>query len=138
MKALVKIEKEVEIKTIEVAAEARYWEDAEINGESTEEGELVPFKKGDLWCPIIDIDSGIVKDWPQGTTAKIHFKVCDCGSYYLKDEEGNTVLSIEGDYVPKIMCPKENGYGDYIIMDIDENGKIQNWKADISSFQPED
>lgn len=45
MKAIVKIEKEVEIKTIEVAAKARYWEDAEINGQRTEEGELVPFKK---------------------------------------------------------------------------------------------
>ena len=138
MKALVKIEKEVEIKTLVVEAKARSWEDAEINGESDEEGELIPFKKGDLWCPIIDIDSGIIKDWPKGTIAKIHFKVCDCGSYFLKDEEGNTVLSIEGDYVPKIMCPKENGYGDYIIMDIEENGQIQNWKADISSFQPED
>ena len=60
--------------------------------------------------------------------------MCDCGSYYLKDEQGNTVLAIENDYVPKIMCPKENGYGDYIIMDIDEIGQIQNWKADISSF----
>lgn len=138
MKAIIKIEKEVEIKTIEVAAKARYWEDAKINGQSTEKGDLVPFKKGDLWCPIIDIDTGIIKNWPQGTTAKIHFKVCDCGSYYLKDEQGNTVLSIEDDYVPKIMCPKENGYGDYIIMDINENGKIQNWKPDISSFQPED
>lgn len=138
MKTLVKIEKEVEIKTIEVIAEVRYWEDAEINGERTKEGELVPFKEGNLWCPIIDIDTGIIKDWPQGTVAKIHFKVCDSGSYYLKDEEGNTVLSIEEYYVPKIMCPKENGYGDYIIMDIDKNGKIQNWKADISSFHPED
>jgi hypothetical protein len=138
MKALVKIEKEVEIKTLEVAANVRYWEDSEINGVDDEMGDLTPFRKGDLWCPIIDIDSGIIKDWPQGTIASIHFKICDSGSYFLKDETGNTVLSIERDYVPSILCPKDNGYGDYIIMDINEGGQIQNWKADISSFQPED
>ena len=25
------------------------------------------------------------------------------------------------------MCPNEPGYGDYIIMGIDENGNIQDW-----------
>ena len=35
LKAIVKIEQEVEIKTLEVVAQVRYWEDAEINGEST-------------------------------------------------------------------------------------------------------
>jgi hypothetical protein len=38
-------------------------------------------------------------------------------------------------YVPKIMCPTENGYSDYVIMDIDRDGKIANWKADLSDFQ---
>jgi hypothetical protein len=134
MKTTVKIEKEVEVKTLEVAANVRYWEDSEINGVDDEMGDLTPFRKGDLWCPIIDIDSGIIKDWPQGTTASIHFKICDSGSYFLKDESGNTVLSIERDYVPSILCPKENGYGDYVIMDIDKKGQIKDWKADISSF----
>lgn len=138
MKVTVKIEKEVEIKTLVVEAAARYWEDAEINGQSSEDGEMVPFKKGDLWCPVIDIDTGIIKDWAQGTKAKIHFKVCDCGSYYLHDEEGNCILAIENDYVPSIMSPKEEGYGDYIIMDINETGQIENWKADISDFLPKE
>ena len=138
MKTTVKFEKEVEIKTLEVKAHVRYWEDSEINGVADESGNLTPFANGDLWCPIIDIDSGIIKDWPKGTTAEIHFKVCDNGSYYLKDENGEVVLSIENNYVPGILCPKEDGYGDYIIMDIDENGQIQNWKPDISSFQNEE
>ena len=135
MKTIINVEKEVEIKTLEVFAEARYWEDAEINGVPDELGELTPFRKGDLWCPIIDIDTGIIKNWPKGIIAKIHFKVCDCGTYNLKDENGNIVLSIEDDYVPNIMCPSENGYGDYIIMDINENGQIENWKTDISDFK---
>jgi len=36
------------------------------------------------------------------------------------------------------MCPKDSGYGDYIIMDIDKNGFIQNWSADFTEFQEED
>lgn len=138
MKTTIKVYKEVEITTLAVQAHVRYWDDAEINGESHESGETVPCKKGDLWCPFIDVDSGMILEWPKGTTAKIHFKVCDEGTYHLHDESGSIVLSIEEDHVPSILCPKESGYGDYIIMDIDENGKIQNWKADISSFIPEE
>lgn len=134
MKAKIKIEKEVEIKTLRVAAEVRYWEDSEINGIPDDTGDLTPFRKGELWCPVIDIETGIIKDWPKGTKAEIHFKICDSGSYYLENGKGETVLSIENDYVPSMLSPKENGYGDYIIMDIDENGQIQDWDSDISSF----
>jgi hypothetical protein len=36
------------------------------------------------------------------------------------------------------MYPKENGYGDYIIMDVDENGMIQDWVAILLDFDNED
>jgi len=134
MKAEISVKKEVEIKTLEVKAGVRYWEDAEVNGVDDDMGDLIPCRDGDLWRPIIDIDTGVISNWVKGTTAEIHYKVCDDGSYYLKDEKGETVLSIENNYVPSILSPKEKGYGDYIIMDIDENGKIQDWKCDISSF----
>lgn len=29
------------------------------------------------------------------------------------------------------MCPADEGYGDYIIMNIDENGFIQGWKKEL-------
>jgi hypothetical protein len=32
------------------------------------------------------------------------------------------------------MRPKENGYGDYIVMDIDENGQIQKWTSNLKDF----
>jgi hypothetical protein len=138
MKTTIKEEKDVEIKTLEVNAGVRYWEDATVNGVEDTEGNLIPCREGDRWCPLIDIDTGIIKDWPKGTIADIHYKVCDDGTYLLIDENNNQVLAIENDYVPDILCPKEPGYGDYIIMDIDGDGKIQNWKADISDFQKED
>jgi len=44
----------------------------------------------------------------------------------------------EDGYVPSIMCPNKNGYGDYIKMTIDENGSIANWQKDISDFIDKD
>ena len=138
MKTEIKVTKEVEITTLEINAKVRYWEDATINGIEDENGDLTPCKNGEMWQPVINIDTGVITNWKNGVKADIHFKVCDAGSYYLKDAEGNTVLAIEQDYVPNIACPKKNGYGDYIIMDIDENGQIANWKPNIDDFKDEE
>lgn len=134
MKSKIKIEKEVELKTLVVKAGVRYYEDAVVNGLTDEHGDLIPCKEGDLWCPIIDIDTGVITNWKQGVRASTHYKVCDEGSYYLLDNEGNTVLSIEDNYVPSILYPKGGGYGDYIILEIDENGKIDGWNPNLESF----
>lgn len=138
MKATIKVEKTVELVTLHVDAGVRYWEDAEVNGEDeTDDGENIPCREGKRWKPVIDLETGKILNWEQGKTATIYYKVCDDGSYFLKDKNGETVLSIEKDYVPKIMCPAENGYGDYIYMEIDENGVIEDWKVDLSGFTDE-
>lgn len=138
MKAKIKVEKEFEIQTLEVQARPRYWEDTDVNGEEDTEGTLIPFKVGNEWCPVIDIDSGVIQDWPKGTTAHINYKVCDDGSYYLKSENENVVLSIEDDYVPKMLDIMGDGYGDYITMNIDENGKIADWNPTLEGFIDEE
>lgn len=129
MKATTKINKEVDIKYLRIEAQVRYWEDAEVNGkEDTEDGGLIPCKEGDIWKPLIDINKGVIVNWPQGTTADIHYKVCDQGEYFLLDENHNEVLSLTGgQYVPNKLIPDSDGCGDYIIMQIDEMGKILNW-----------
>jgi len=132
MKATVTIEKEVDIKTVEVRAHVRYWEDSEINGVPDEKGTLTPCREGELWCPIIDIDTGVILNWIKGVKANVHFKVCDAGSYFLKDAEGKVVLSREDDYVPNELIP--GSYGDYIEMSIDENGKIADWTPSLGDF----
>jgi hypothetical protein len=135
MKVKIKKLVEVEVKTLVVKAEVRYWEDSEINGESdTENGDNIPCKNGDIWNPEIDIETGIISNWEQGKTADIHYKVCDLCGFELKDENGNIVHKEEDGYVPRTLSPKENGYGDYIIMDIDSEGKIKDWKFDIDDF----
>lgn len=133
MKATIKTTKEVNIKYLAVSAEVRYWEDAEVNGVADENGELIPLKKEDCWEPWIDVDAGIIKEWPKGTTADIHYKVCDAGIYTLIDEIGDTLLTKEG-YVPSCLSPEENGYGDYIIMKIDGEGKIKGWVPDLNDL----
>lgn len=115
---------------IEVSAEVRYWEDATINGEDDANGALTPFKLGDLWCPVIRLADGFVMDWPAGTVADIHFKVCDAGEYWLLDEEKRRTAKWGGYYVPDdFLCHGGNGYGDYIILKIDAEGFIEKWRA---------
>jgi hypothetical protein len=139
MKVKIKIEKEVEVKTLQVKAGVRYWVDSEINGEpDTENGENVPCKNGELWTPEIEIETGKILNWKQGVKAEIRYKICDCCGWELKDEKGEVVLSAEDGYVPSTLCPKESGYGDYIIMDIDENGIIADWDFDIDNFTNEE
>jgi len=136
MKVKIKVEKEVDLKLLIVKAGVRYWEDSEVNGENdTEDGENIPCKNGDLWSPHIEIETGKILNWKQGTKAEIHYKVADCLGYEIQDETGEIVLSAEDGYVPETLAPKERGYGDYIIMDIDENGQIANWKFKFSDFE---
>ena len=134
MKIKVKIEQEIEVKKLIVSAEVRYWEGATVNGKDDTDGTFTPFRKGDNWNPTIDIETGVIADWPVGTVANIHFMVCNTGVYQLADSDGKVVKEIDG-YVPKFMCPEGEGYGDYIIMKIDGNGKIANWVIDLSEFE---
>lgn len=119
---------------IKVEAGVRYWEDMVINGEEVSpNGCHVPFKKGDLWCPVIRIDDGNVVDWPKGVNAQVHFKVCDAGNYFLLNKAGKVIASRMDNYVPDGLCHGSKGYGDYIILNIDAEGMIQNYKNEIDT-----
>lgn len=124
----------VKIHELHVSAGVLFWDDAKVNGvHDTEQGDNVPFKNGNRWEPVINVETGVIKNWDKGKTARIHYKVCDNGVYTLKDVDGNTIVSIKG-YVPDCMCPKENGYGDYIIMNVDCDGKIDGWDPVFNEF----
>ncbi|MDQ1139447.1 hypothetical protein [Pedobacter agri] len=137
MKIELTIKKEFEVKYLGVSAGVRYWEDTEVNGVEDTDGKLIPLRNGENWEPIIDIETGIIKDWPEGTTAEVHYKVCDDGRYTLLDEKFDLVKAIDG-YVPKIMSPAESGYGDYIIMTILDNGQIEDWSVDLEEWEAEE
>ena len=140
MKSTIKTKIEVNIRYLKVDAKVRYWEDSDVDG--TEDVNLyqcqgqgtprMPFavKVKDYptsniysdhwrWQPTIDVEKGCIVNWPIGTTARIHYKVCDEGHYQLLDAEGKCVVDVNS-YVPT--CIGE--WGDYIVMNIDENGQI--------------
>jgi hypothetical protein len=132
-KITITIKQEVEVKYLQAHCGVRYWEDAKVNGTEDTDGTLIPCRKGDNWSPLIELDTGKIQDWPEGTTASIHYKVCDAGRYELIDVAMKTVAAIDG-YVPDMMCPAGDGYGDYVFMDIGADGRIANWTVDFTEF----
>lgn len=114
-------------KYIVVEAGVRYWEDAIVNGQADEFGNYIPFKCGDIWNPTIEIATGRIVNWPADTVADIHYKVCDAGEYWLADENFTKIAKYSDWYVPSCLSVNANGYGDYIIMNVDANGMIENW-----------
>jgi len=145
MKRTIKVEKEVNIVAADCCIYARYWEDSEINGvEDDAENPQMPFIrvniKGEMfWNPVIMLDTGKIANWPQGITADIHYKSCDENEIRLlcKEDVGYGVVKEYSGYVPEFLCPEKNGYGDYVIMHIDRNGYIRNFKPDIDDILKE-
>lgn len=79
-----------------------------------------------------DIDTGKIKDWPEGRAEHMHLKVTDEGCYELLAPDGSTLMS-RNNYVPHCVVPGE--YGDYIIMDIGADGVIQNYRPKPDEFE---
>lgn len=121
--------KEVEVVAIRAHLGVRYWENGEVNGVEDTDGTLIPLRDGDYWKIEIDLKTGQIKNWPHGTTASVHYKVCDDGVYMLIGEGGEVIYTNENCYVPKILDVTGESFGDYVIFDIDENGFIQGWKV---------
>lgn len=144
MKRTIKERKEVNIVAAVCRIYARYWEDSEINGkEDDAENPQMPFLRADstgrkFWNPVIMLDTGKIANWPQGVVADIHYKSCDTNAIDLIcDEDFGVVKEYEG-YVPRFLYPEENGYGDYVIMHIDEDGYIRNFSPEIDDLFEED
>lgn len=116
-------------KFIEVSAEVRYWEDAAVNGQEDSDGRMIPCRVENFWKPLISLETGQILNWPLGTTADIHYKVCDAGEYWLLDSALQRIGKWSGFYVPnKFLCHGDHGYGDYIILRVGQDGIVQNWK----------
>lgn len=148
MKLTINKPTDFEAKYLKVDAGVRYWEDAEVNGigdtncEETNNSPAMPCAEfiGEQyrilhgenwrWRPLIDIETGKIVNWKQGTTANIHYKVCDDFVCDILGADEDVIESYSG-YVPSVMCPADEGYGDYIIMNINENGFIQGWNKQL-------
>lgn len=126
----VNVRNTVLVSYLKVSAGVRYWEDATVNGVEDTDGHLIPLRVGDNWEPIIDLRTGKIQGWPEGTAADVHYKVCDEGEYLLLDAQQQPVGKHRSAYVPDdLLCPTGNGYGDYIIMKIGPDGQIDGWPS---------
>lgn len=112
---------------VRIEAEPRYPEDAKVNDEREDnDNPKMPFlvkeeKSQEGWCWKLDIDieTGEIIGWPIDIKAVVHYKVCDCCRVKYEDKEYY-------EYVPDFLEIDDEGYGDYIILTI-EDGKIKNW-----------
>lgn len=109
---------EIEVTTIRIVLPVMYDEDDIPND--------FPFRKNDQWTADIDIEIGKIDGWPAGRSGIVEMKVCDQGCYYLIDKSGIEIASIENDYVPNRIIPGK--YGDYVDLQINEDGEVTNWK----------
>lgn len=126
MKAYRTAKQVVDVQTIEIILPVRY-DDEDIPYDA-------PKRQGDVWRAEIDIDTGMIHNWPQGETLDMYMKVNDSGTYILRDGDGSTIAK-HNDYVPHGIIPGE--YGDYVHFKIDATGKITNWpkNIDLSGFE---
>ncbi len=128
---------EYDVYFLKAEMEVRYWEDGIVNGvQDDDDDPKIPLRKGDMWLLEIHLYDGSIRDWPVGTTAKVHYKVCDAGVYHLLDADHQVVITQTG-YVPSMLAPQGGGYGDYVILDIDADGIIKGWKRDLRYFNNE-
>lgn len=72
----------------------------------------------------IDIETGKVLEW-NGNAVYVFDKLRDNGTYELVIDD-EVIRTLEG-YVPDFCCIGENGYGDYIKLDVDADGCIRGW-----------
>jgi len=140
-KVTITIKKEIMPRYLQARVGARYWEDSEINGTpDTENGDNIPCKEGDYWCPLIDLSNGQIVNWEKGKTADIHYKSCDNNKVTLLDENQSVVAEPKNYYVPDILVHGEGCGGDYVVMEIDADGFIKDFVCDLSDlfFEEED
>ena len=74
-------------------------------------------------CPQTPELTGRILSWPSGTTAKTYYKTSDaCELVYMgKSYE---------EYVPDFLQIWDNGYGDYVHVEVQQDGTIKDWNAE--------
>jgi hypothetical protein len=107
---------QIEIKSVLININPRHLD---------EEEKPVPMLNGDSWEVIVDLESGKIRNWPQGEEREYYWKICDAGSYHLLDKYDKVALSINNNYVPNKLLPGD--WGDYLDLKINGEGVITNW-----------
>lgn len=135
------VEEDVELCGAECWIHPRCWSTSEINGVKDDNNEpkmpLIEEHLGELsWHIIVNLDNGQIGNWPKGTVASIHYKSCDENYVQILDDQLGIVKDYEG-YVPNFLCNGQ-GHGDYVILEIDEDGFIKNFNNNLDDIFNDD
>ena len=133
MKLTVLREVDIEVDAILIVIPLRYTDEEDSIAED------FPGRVGTTLTLTLDLASRSVRDWPVGRVESLHEKVVDEGCYYLISK-GEVVESLEQEPVPACV---PGDYGDYVVMEIDGEGKVKGWVTDaneiaIAFFNDED
>lgn len=133
--AVVKEEREVEVAAIELDIPAEEIEDSENN-----QGSPFPdkFKSRGVYTIRILAETGKVVEWPEGVVVDVHTKPRDSGSYRLLGPKGETVASIEQDYVPGCCDFDGESYGDYVVLKISGDGSVDGFSRSFTARRVRD
>jgi hypothetical protein len=113
---------------IEAQVAVPSWEDAEVDGVVDEDGSRIPGREGDLWKIRVLLDEGRIEGWPAGVQARIHYKVCDAGEYWLLSADGIRIAKWKGSYVPdEFLVHGDDRLGDYIVLSVGPEGRIADY-----------
>ena len=81
---------------------------------------------------IIDLNEGKILNWPDEFCLRTSYKVCDDGEYVFLDENMNEVVNITKEYeqwyVPNFLSLEDEGYGDYVYLNINGDGTIEHFE----------
>ncbi|MBR5983387.1 MAG: hypothetical protein IK025_06675 [Bacteroidales bacterium] len=93
----------------------------------------IPCRQDDEhWVVTIDLTTHKIIEWKQEYGDMYLFtKVVDDGTYSLLDENKNELYRIDG-YVPNNLLPEKDGFGDYLTLQVNEDGIIENWYDEIN------
>ena len=123
-----------EVEYLQSILKIRDWSVSTVNGKKDKQKQMPCREDSDYWKPLIELKTGQILNWEKGVTASTNYKVSDSGVYRLLDKNKNVVAEREG-YVPRLLAPEDKSFaGDYVMMNIDENGFIKNWKPVLNQF----
>ena len=92
----------------------------------------IGYGANDYFELIIDLNNGKVLNWTDGFCLKTHYKVCDDGEYIFFNKEGKEVVDITKEYnqyyVPDFLSLEDEGYGDYVYLNINGEGIIEHFE----------
>lgn len=124
---IMRAELDARLEDIEIGDTCYSWE--EVNKYKEDYPGLF---EGDNLMLKIRISDGKIMNWPDNTTGSFRtIKLVDTGDYEVTDAAGNSLERFTG-YVPEVLSIEDKGWGDYLEFDVETDGKIKNWKYDVS------